>query len=258
MWNKDWRGYLLKLRWQAARSLVPRRTVASRGLTFTLQCDNWKTYYRWQTYNHKEPETLDWIDQTFKAGDVFFDIGANIGVYSIYAALRHPKVKVVAFEPEYSNLHLFRDNIVENGLKDRIDVYAVALGDKAGISYLHIQDFSPGAALHTLSREPITMTRTRFPVIWKEGVWSMALDQFCAETGLCPNGIKLDVDGSELEILEGALQTLRAPSMRSILVESEDPQRSRCGGLLREAGFKLLWEDSTGRSPNEVWGRRSE
>ena len=76
-----------------------------------------------------------------RSGDIFFDIGANIGVYTIYAALRHPGARVVAFEPEYSNLHLLRDNIIENDLQDRVEVYSVALSNHTGLSHLHIQDF---------------------------------------------------------------------------------------------------------------------
>ena len=59
---------------------------------------------------------LDWMDENLQEGDVFFDIGANVGVYSIYAAKRSPKAMVYAFEPEYSNLHQLKLNIINNKL----------------------------------------------------------------------------------------------------------------------------------------------
>ena len=135
---RDWRGSLLSVRWRAIRAIAPRRFVHSRGLKFTLQCENRITHSRWEKFNIKEPETLDWIDTWMRSGDIFFDIGANIGVYTIYAALRHPEARVVAFEPEYSNLHLLKDNIIENGLQDRVEVYSVALSNHTGLSHLHI------------------------------------------------------------------------------------------------------------------------
>lgn len=227
----------------------------SRGLSFTLQCNNWITHYRWQSYNTKEPETLDWIDHWVGEGNIFFDIGANVGVYSIYAALRHPKARIVAFEPEYANLHLLRDNIVTNGLEGRVDVYAIAFSNRSGLSYLHIQDFTPGSALHTESRNPLDVTRAQKPVVWREGIYTLTLDEFCAERGLQPTYIKIDVDGSEPEVLEGGIQTLALPQLYSIIIEvpGEKGKNNACEQMLVNAGLRRMWQDPLGRSPNEVW-----
>ena len=81
------------------------KTINSRGLKFNLICDNWITKYRARTFNVKEPEMLDWLDEHLLDDDVFFDVGANVGIYSIYAALRNSKLTVYSFEPEYSNLN---------------------------------------------------------------------------------------------------------------------------------------------------------
>ena len=72
---------------------------------------------------------LDWLDKTLHDGDVFFDVGANVGIYSLYAALRNPKTKVYAFEPEYSNLHQLKQNILLNSLAETIFPYSLALYD---------------------------------------------------------------------------------------------------------------------------------
>ena len=93
---------LERLRFTIAAALLPRRRVVSRGLSLTLSCDNAITAFRWRSYNEKEPETLDWIDTALVDGDVFLDVGANVGVYSLYAALRHPRLRVIAIEPEYT------------------------------------------------------------------------------------------------------------------------------------------------------------
>lgn len=254
---RDWRSSLLHFRWRVAQTITPRRIVHSRGLCFTLQCNNWITYYRWQSYNTKEPETLDWIDTWMRDGDVFFDIGANIGVYTVYAALRHPRAHVIAFEPEYANLHLLRDNIVENGLQGRVEVYSIALSNRSGISQLHIQDFTPGAALHTESRDTLSVTRTQHPVVWHEGICALTLDRFCGETGLQPQCIKIDVDGTELEVLEGGVRTLASPRLRSLIIElpRETEAHEACERLLVDAGLRREWQDSLAKSPNEIWVR---
>lgn len=253
----SWRGSLSKLRWQALRVLAPRRAVSARGIRLTLQCENWITQYRWETFNEKEPETLDWIDRWVQDGDVFFDIGANTGLYSLYAALRHPRLRVVAFEPEYANLHLLRDNIIENRLAERVGVYALALSDRSGVSRLHIQDLAPGSALHTESEATLDRTLAGRPVVWREGICTLTLDAFCDHTALKPQAIKLDVDGTEPRILAGGARTLRSPRLRSLMIEMPGDRAARLAyeQQLAAAGFRRVWHDASGKSPNEVWGR---
>jgi len=223
----------------------------------TLQCENWITQYRWETFSEKEPETLDWIDRWVRGGDTVFDIGANIGVYALYAALRHPTVQVVAFEPEYGNLHLLRDNVMENRVQDRVEIYGVALSDRSGVSRLHIQDVSPGSALHTESSEFLERTLAGRPVVWREGICAMTLDDFCEQTSLHPQAIKLDVDGTEPRVLTGASRTLRSPLLRTLIIEmpADTSARHQCAQQLTAAGLRQEWRDPQGKSTNEVWGR---
>ena len=65
------------------------------------------TNYRYKTFSSKEPDTLDWID-TFSDGSIFWDIGANIGLYSIYAGKTIKDIKIYSFEPSYFK---FRNSI---------------------------------------------------------------------------------------------------------------------------------------------------
>jgi FkbM family methyltransferase len=249
---KSWkvRDYLVQL-------IVPRQAVHARGLRFTLPRDNWITDLRYRTYNTKEPETLDWLD-TLGVNDVLFDVGANIGLYTLYAASRHPRMPIAAFEPEYSNLHLLRDNIVRNGLGSQVTIYAVALGDLNGLSYLHIQDLNPGAALHTVSADAsLSETRTARPVVLREGITQMTLDEFCRQSGLQPTCMKIDVDGNEREVLRGGPATFGSATFRSLLVEmpSDQRQRAECAAMLERAGLRLSWRDASNATQNEIWKR---
>ena len=72
---------------------------------------NQLTQYRVDTFFTKEPETLRWIDNfTKKKKIIFWDIGANIGLYSIYAALKHQDIEIHSFEPSSSNLRVLSRN----------------------------------------------------------------------------------------------------------------------------------------------------
>jgi FkbM family methyltransferase len=246
--------------WRLRRRLVdfitPRRSVSVRGLAFDLPSENWITDYRRRTYGSKEPETLDWIDAMSGDG-VLFDVGANIGLYTLYAARRHAALRVAAFEPEYSNLHLLRDNVITNRVDPQVMIYPVALGAANGLSYLHVQDLHPGAALHTVSGDHLTTTRTERPVVAREGVVEMTLDAFCEQAGVAPTCMKIDVDGNETNVLDGAARTLSSPAFRSLLIEmpADPAQHAACTACLERAGLHRARLERPGDSHNEVWSR---
>ena len=146
----------------AIRDLSSSKTIHSRGISFKLNTDNWITKYRARTFNEKEPEMLDWLDQNLCDEDIFFDIGANIGIYSIYAAIRKPNAKVFSIEPEYSNLHQLKQNILKNKLQNNIFSYSIGLDEISGVSHLHIQDTTPGSALSTISNENLINSNWTF------------------------------------------------------------------------------------------------
>ncbi|MBI2870173.1 MAG: FkbM family methyltransferase [Candidatus Omnitrophica bacterium] len=245
------------MRWGIASRLGARRTWVCRGIRVRLCESSWITHYRYLTYDSKEPETLDWIDRFLGGGDTFIDVGANIGLYTLYAALRHPRARIVAIEPEYSNLHLLKENLVANGLEQRVQVFSMALHDRRGVGHLYIQDNTPGAALHTVSDGPLHRTRAGRPVRWAEGVYMLTLDEFCEELNLRPNAVKIDVDGTEPEILAGARKTLNLPELRSVLLELPSDRTTREASVhaLEAAGMVCSWRDTGGLSPNEVWSR---
>lgn len=251
----DWRYLYLPLVWKLVRVMVPRRLVHVGRVSFTLPCDNWITHFRWYLFCSKEVEVREFLDNYLKDGDVFFDIGANIGVFSVYALKRHFGLTAYCFEPEYSNLHYLKENIVANGLMDRANIYAMAVSDIDGISTLHIQDTTPGAAVHTESKSNINTTDEGYAVVWREGVAAVTLDRVCGELGVVPNAIKIDTDGNEGKILSGASKTLADLRLRSIVIElpPDEAVAQQCVDILGNEGFKLVWSRADTR--NQVWSR---
>ena len=235
----------------AIRHLGSINKVNSRGVSFKLVSDNWITKYRTRTFNSKEPEMLDWIDENVRDDDILFDVGANIGIYSIYAALRNPKTTIYAFEPEYSNLHQLKQNIINNGLQSSIMPFSIGLGDNTGISSLHIQDITPGSALHTLSTQSLKKTQTGHEVVWKEGVACFTIDDLCEMAGVRPTLIKIDVDGNETEILNGGKKTFNNKELRSVFIEI-DIKQTQCENILRNYGFYLEKKPCE----NQIWTRK--
>jgi FkbM family methyltransferase len=200
----------------------------------------------------KEPETIRWIEDSFQEGDVFYDIGANVGAYSLVAAKANSgKILIYAFEPAYRNFAQLCQNIYLNGCGESIVPLGVALSDKTAMDDLNYQNLTPGGALHALG-QPRDFKGDLFAPVFQQRTLSYRLDDlirlFAIEP---PNHIKIDVDGIEASILRGAEATLRNPSIRSVLVEVEEsrPETTEILEFLRCKGFELR---SKHRSTSEV------
>ena len=110
--------------------------INHQGLEMRFSVPNQLNYFRATSFSNKEPETLEWIDQ-FPEKCVFWDIGANVGLYTVYAALRK-KCHVVAFEPSVFNLELLIRNLHLNRLHQQVTLLPLALSDKMGSNLLRM------------------------------------------------------------------------------------------------------------------------
>ena len=166
----------------------------------------------------KEPFTIDWIHSRIWAGDVLYDIGANVGAYSFVAA-RKPGggARVYSFEASYANVASLSANIALNGLAGVVTPMPVALSDRTGMDVFNLRDMEPGGARHALGGN---LAPEDGPTVFAQPVMVFRLDDLVERFRLPPpNHVKLDVDGGELAVLNGASRTLASPELRSVLVE---------------------------------------
>ena len=174
---------------------------------------------RARSFESKEPETLNWIE-SFKVNDTFMDIGANIGIYSLYAAKRGHKV--VAFEPESQNFALLQRNISLNNLDNYISLFGISLYSKLLISELNIsrgKEFVEYGSSRNSFNTPTTEDGETFIPVRKQGSLGITLDYFIDNFDFKPTHIKIDVDGLEENILLGSKSLLSKKFLKSILVE---------------------------------------
>ena len=104
------------------------------------------TRLRASTFERKEPETLRWI-KTFDRNDKLLDVGANVGLYSLYGASKG--ISVVSIEPDALNYALLNLNIRINNYGDKIVPYAIALHDEKKFSKFNISSMKWGGALNS-------------------------------------------------------------------------------------------------------------
>jgi len=167
-------------------------------------------------FHTDEPETLAWIDG-FTAGDTLWDVGANIGLYALYAAL-DPTIRVLAFEPSAFNFGLLVEHIALNRMGDRVKPLCVALGNSLELGELCMRHTDAGHGSNGLNQAANNFGE--FAPVFRQAIPAFPLDGFRALFGIPPpTHLKIDVDGIELEIIRGAAGTL--PHVRSVLVEVE-------------------------------------
>lgn len=210
--------------------------ILVRGVKIKIGICSALEKWRCDTYETKEPETLDWIDQ-MKPGDILYDIGANIGLYSLYAALRS-RCRVYAFEPESQNFARLVKNCYRNHLTN-ITPYCIALGDKLTLDILYVTEMIAGDSQHSFGTQKNDYGRK---YSFKQGSICMPLDDLCFTFGMpIPNYIKVDVDGLEKEIIKGSQKVLLHEQLRSVLIEinRRDGEENFIEEILKRSGFTL-------------------
>ena len=222
-------------------SMVSRVDVPAGGLLFTTPTPLLQA--RAKTLLTKEPDTIRWIDG-FESGDVFWDIGANVGVFGLYA-VRQRGVRVLAFEPSADNFAVLCRNVEINAFEDYMVPYCIALAGDTELGVLNSPSREMGASLHQFG---VKGEASRY---WEggrtssaQGVVGFSIDDFIRQfRPPFPTRLKIDVDGIEWPILQGARNTLCDRRLRSVMAElplSDEDERDRSIGWLSDAGFDLL------------------
>lgn len=211
-------------------------SVSNRAIMF--ECPNEVSFGRAKWLLQKEPGTIAWLD-TFAPGSVFWDIGANIGVYALYAAIvRH--CNVLAFEPTAPNYYGLNRNITLNKVDRHVRAYCVALDDKCSLDAMQMHDDIIGTALHAFS-VPIDYKGDRFQPAWQQGALALSIDTLVSQfSAPFPSYIKVDVDGLEVAVIQGGRETFADPRFKSVLVEvnlADEPEVTSISSILEAAGL---------------------
>lgn len=217
-------------------SLVRRMDYDAAEVLLSVTSEVERTTRLWSCT--KEPETVSWLEGSFAAGDVLYDVGANVGAYSLLAhRLAAEGARIYAFEPSYRSFASLADNVHLNDGDGAVTVLPLALTGTTGMTTFHYAGLAAGEASHPGVRRVHGAAVER-----SQPVLGAALDDVVALFGLAPpTHLKIDVDGSETEVLDGARETLRARGLRSLMIEV-DTDRSDLAGVerrLHDAGLRL-------------------
>jgi FkbM family methyltransferase len=227
------RALLRAIRYQARSRLVRRRSVARLGEKSLLWVDWHRTAAASVLYANPPdlPEMLAWR-HALRNGGLFIDVGANVGTYTIWAA--ELGAEVIALEPAQDTFRLLEENIALNGYP--VTAMRAAAGDHCGTAR-----FTAGLDTgNSLAPDGPAVTEL------------VTVDSLIGDRRV--TGMKVDVEGFEIDVLRGAARALAQQRIGLIQVEWNQASRFAVGTdrrpvaeLLAGYGYRLYRPDLTGR-----------
>ncbi len=207
---------------------------------FIIKFINNSSGWRYKTLFEKEPETIEWIN-SFDKGDIFWDIGANVGIYSIYAGILG--IKTFSFEPHFANYQQLCISIFINNLQELVNPLCLAFSNKRSIGELNLASLDVGTSMNNFGL-PIDFRGRVYKPAYRQSVLAYDIDTFINDFNFIkPNHIKIDVDGLELSIINGASNLLKNKVLKSIsieLIEGDIEQVNEVTKILNVSGFDFI------------------
>jgi FkbM family methyltransferase len=163
-----------------------------------------------------DPETLEWLDTYLQPNEVFYDLGAGIGEYSLIAGT-HRNALAVAFEPGFATFKRLCEHVLLNDCRQSVVPLPLALGDRSGLLELQYTH-AAGEEHHRLKPKPWRRRPYDAESRYVQPVCADPLDAVIARYNLPrPNHIRIQVRGADA-VARGAAETLRDPGVKSVLV----------------------------------------
>ncbi len=171
-----------------------------------------------------EYEPMAFLYHYLDSEDIYFDIGANVGVYSVLAKKAK---KIVSFEPAEDTFQILLENLKVNNVSNANSV-CCGVSDKDGsLTFTKNRDAVNRIVDQTESIDGIET----------ETINVVSLDSFCKENNLFPSVIKIDTEGAEESIIKGAETVIQNESLNVIVAEIFSD--NKISTMLSEYGFKL-------------------
>lgn len=201
-----------------------------------------------------ERPTRDLFERTFRPGDVFVDVGAHWGLFSLQAATHAAGIDVVAFEADPANAAILFRNVAENRMSERIAVVSAACGDASGVAPL----VTNSTMMHSIGGVGLKPPFARGPSKW---VAVVTLDEALARFPQASGRriiVKIDAEGFEPQVVAGAAATLRSGRVAMIVWEcghafADGAERDALRGMvgsLSARGFRHRRADGEGFDPD--------
>ena len=207
---------------------------SQRKPPFVIDQQDELSTWRYRSFYEKEPETIKWIDffATYKIPFSFLDVGANIGMYSLYFLSLVQDKKVMCVEPFQENFELLTRNLKLNNYLDRAQVINNPLSSESKMGNAVVCDMRPGGSGYKLIE------------VDKEDQDSIEVQVLDIDSILYPFNekyiLKIDTDGNDFEILQGGTKSFQSGCIVSVLIEASQDVQNQITDHLET--FNLIYD----------------
>lgn len=221
-----------------------------RGITihindFTLRLP--AAFYNYYEKNY-ESSNFHFLKKRIKPGNNIIDVGAHIGIYSLYAA-KYLQATAFAFEPSPDTKEKLDKNILMNNCSDRITTFQFAVADKNEPVTFYLNERMNEANIRTAEANAL-FTRTVKDVHTESiAVNCITLDTFAKDYQLKIDFIKIDAEGAELEVLKGAKEILQhhrpagIVGIHTFFYKDVKANLLELSVLMQQLNYQLLFND---------------
>lgn len=189
----------------------------------------------WMPLGAYEEETCRWLESSIGSGNVFFDIGGNAGYFTLLGSkLVGESGQVISFEPIPLNIEIIQRQVALNARKNVV-IEPMAVSNQAGRLRFDVEWRNANSHL-----ADITITHAASSPRSTLEVASTTLDQWVRENERVPDVLKIDVEGAEAMVLQGARETLRSARPRIIVSTHSADLHEECTSILRTANYDVV------------------
>lgn len=199
-----------------------------------------------------EVDLIEYLKDELDFDSIFWDIGACVGNFSLFAANRAREV--LSFEPDGLTYSSLLKNIFNSGLGN-ITAYPIALGNVNTLSDLYMKDFRVANAYNTVGRE-VDSAGKLYKSLASQKIIQLRADTLVSSYSITPpTHLKIDVDGNELQVLEGFGEVLKNDKLKFVIVELDFDNREASSSvqILENSGFLQEENKYIRQSPNRVF-----
>ena len=240
-YSKVWEETLQKY----VDSSIGKKIYINKNKFIKFYCPNTITSFRSKSFFLKEPETIQWMNKFGGNKKVFYDIGSNVGLYSIYYSKKFNS-STFSFEPSFKNLEILSRNIQLNSLSKLITIIPNAVSSKNKVSKFYQLNFTQGFSGATFDNKKVEKQMMNF--LKKEfnpiEYFTLGINlDYLIKSKIFPKPdlIKIDVDGAELDVILAIKKILNKKRKLSLLIEIDNriKKNIKVHKLIKSLGFKL-------------------
>jgi FkbM family methyltransferase len=205
-------GYVLKSQGKFKNELIIN--YKDKELRFSTRSDISKKWFypRYISGNQvHEPPIAELISENINSSDIFFDIGANLGFFSVLAShFCCQDGEVHSFEMDPNLIPLIEQSIKLNNNSSKVFINCLACTNKSG----QLCQFAPQQVDNPSTNRLENVDRSMIDAVFIKNVLSISIDDYCRQTNTYPDLMKVDIEGVEVFAIPGMLETLKKVNLR--------------------------------------------